>query len=415
MPQNTIQLSLQTELSLIARDVPSQRTLELVIEPPAAVQSATRSSLNLALVLDRSGSMGGDKLHYVKLAAQHLVDIMDEQDRVAVIAYDDEVTRVSESTPITAESRRAIKSKIQEIHTGGSTNLSEGWLTGCGEVAAHHADGQLERTLLLTDGLANAGIIELEELAMHTRELSTRGVSTSTFGVGRDFNEHLLEAMANAGGGLYHFIASPEQIPEIFHREFNELVTVTAREVEITLEIPAGVAAQVLGAWTVETDGSKLRVFAGALQSGRAQSVYVSLLLPPAAAATEIAIKARLLARGDVNQVLESSAGITFQYADADKIHAAKSDQAMLERSAQVRIAEAANQSLKLERAGEREKAYQNLKLAIDTSRANLPADEVDKYTQMAERMRRGMDEMDRKTSHHTTYLKRQSRDEEQS
>ena len=78
------------------------------------------------------------------------------------------------------------------------------------------------------------------------------------------------------------------------------------------------------------------------------------------------------------------------------------------------RVAEAANQSLKLVRGGEWEKAYQNFKVAIDVSRSNLPADEVEKNTQMANRMRQGMDEMDQKTSHHNTYLKRRSRDEGQ-
>jgi Ca-activated chloride channel family protein len=78
MTENTIQLSMNTELPLIARDVPSQRTHELVIQPPTAAHNASRPKLNLALVLDRSGSMSGDKLHFVKLAAQHLVDIMDE-------------------------------------------------------------------------------------------------------------------------------------------------------------------------------------------------------------------------------------------------------------------------------------------------------------------------------------------------
>ena len=411
MSDNTIQLSLNTELPLISMDVPSQRTIELVIQPPTAVRNAPRPRLNLALVMDRSGSMAGDNLHYAKLAAQHLVDIMDAQDQVAVVAYDDTVTLVSGSTLLSAESRRSLKEKIQEIQTGGSTNLSSGWLSGCGEVAAHHADGQLERTLLLTDGLANAGITELEELALHARELSKKGVSTSTFGVGEDYNEHLLEAMASAGGGMYHFIASPDQIPEIFNREFNELVTVTAREVEISLDVPAGVAAQVLGAWAVETDGSKLRILVGALQSGRPQTIYLSLLIPPAASAADVVMNAHLLARGDANQVLEATAGIAFHYADPATLQSAQRDQAMLERGAQVRIAEAANQSLKLDQAGEREKAYQNLKVAIIANNAYLPADEIEKYTQMAKRLRRGMDEMDRKATHHTTYLKRQSKD----
>ncbi len=292
MPDNAIKIELHTELPLIEKDLPTQRTLEIIIQPPAAVKTGTRPGLNLALVLDRSGSMSGEKLPYVKEAAQHLLDLLGDQDRVAVVAYDDAVTVVAKSTLITSESRRRIKHGIQEITTGGSTNLGEGWLTGCGEVAAHHVDGQIERALLLTDGQANQGIVDAEELAVHARELSSRGVSTSTFGVGEGVNEHLLEAMSTVGGGSYYYISSPQQIPAIFQQEFSELAAIAVRDVEITLEVPTGVSAQVLGAWRVEKTGKRLRIFIGALQAGRTQSLYVTLLFPPAAKADQIEINA---------------------------------------------------------------------------------------------------------------------------
>jgi Ca-activated chloride channel family protein len=127
------------------------------------------------------------------------------------------------------------------------TNLRDGWLTGCKEIAATAQDGTINRTMLLTDGLANVGETDLEILAQHAFELYKDAVSTSTFGVGYGFNEQLLEAMANKGGGNYYFIERPDQIAQIFLKEFAELVGITARKVEIKLDLPSSVKWQVLG------------------------------------------------------------------------------------------------------------------------------------------------------------------------
>jgi Ca-activated chloride channel family protein len=359
--------------------------------------------------------MSGEKLPYVQLAAQHLLDLLGEQDRVSVVAYDDEITVVAPSTPVSAETRRWMKERIQAIHTGGSTNLSEGWLTGCGQVAAQHADGQLERALLLTDGQANVGIQEPEELAVHARELCNRGISTSTFGVGEGVNEHLLEAMSTVGGGSYYYIGSPQEIPAIFQSEFSELASAAARDVEITLEVPAGVAAQVLGAWRGETASGRLRIFLGALPAGRAQSVYVNLLFPPAGKQAELVLKGRVLGRGEGDLLLEDSAAVSFVYAESAEVQSASSDQGLLERAAQVRVAEAANQSLKQEREGNREQAYRGLIQSIEACEPYLKSDEIERYQGMARRMRRGMDETDRKSTQYNEYHNRRSHPEKNS
>ena len=302
MSNQSIQLTIGTELSLISQDNPSQRTLEVIIRPPETRQNKPRPKLNLALVLDRSGSMSGEKLAYVKEAARHLIDLMTEQDRVAVVAYDDNVTHVVASSLITPETRQKMIRSIQEIRTGGSTNLGDGWLTGCGDVAANHVEGAVERTLLLTDGLANVGIVNLEELSSHAQELYHKGVSTSTFGVGTDYNEHLLEAIADSGGGFYYYIDSPQKIPSIFAQEFKDLMEITARDVELSLELPAGVSARVLGAWKSESSSGKLRVVIGALQAGRAQPIYLSLNFPSADTRKEIPLNVKVMARGEGDQ-----------------------------------------------------------------------------------------------------------------
>ncbi len=410
MSANALQIQLHTEQPLIERLLPSQRTLEIIVRPPAAAQSNARPPLNLALVLDRSGSMSGDKLEYVKTAAVQLLELLSERDRVAVVAYDDQVSLVSSSEAINPATRARLQQRIQAIRSGGSTNLSDGWLSGCREVAQHLAQGQLNRALLLTDGLANCGIQDAEELAVHARNLYSQEISTSTFGVGEGVNEHLLEAMSTTGGGSYYYIGSPHEIPGIFQAEFSELAAATARDVEIHLEVPAGVAAQVLGAWRSEVVGGKLRIFLGALASGREQAVYVNLLFPPAGQQSEVTLQAQVLGHGADNLLLEDSAALTFSYAAPEAVRSGPQDLGVLERASQVRVAEAANQSLKQERIGEREQAYRGLRQAIDACQPYMKPEDVELYEHMARRMRQGMDETDRKLSHNENYQKRRSK-----
>ena len=412
MENKSIKLSLISAQTLIARDMPSQRVLEIDIQAPVIETKKSRPALNLALVIDRSGSMSGDKLEYVKQAAVFVVDRLEENDRCALVAYDNEVHLLSPSLIMKAANRNEIKRLIRNIRIGGSTNLSGGWLQGCHEVAEAAEEKTINRTLLLTDGLANEGITDLEELAKHSRELASRGVSTSTFGVGYGFNEHLLEAMSNQGRGNFYFIESPMEIPNIFLREFNELATITASDLEIELESPLQVSVEILGSWAHEKKDGKLRIFAGNLYSGQNQEIYLKLLTPPATDKTELTFSARVLAKDENGKVIEDKASWVFQYADADSVQNEERKQDVLERFASVELADRSTEALKLERAGEREAAFQMMNNSIEMNRPFLAEDQIDKYTLMSKRMKRGMDEQDRKTTQYDSYLRKRRRGE---
>src|SRR5205823_5116603 len=110
---------------------------------------------------------------------------------------------VHSSAALTPQAKTEILRAIGAIETGGSTNLSGGWLAGCQQAAEQQREGQLDRVLLLTDGLANVGIVDPSELCRHAAELRRRGIVASTLGIGHDFNEELLEAMARNGGGRF--------------------------------------------------------------------------------------------------------------------------------------------------------------------------------------------------------------------
>jgi Ca-activated chloride channel family protein len=410
MEKNSLQISLNSEQKLIAREVPSQRVLEIIVQAPTIETNKSRPPLNLALVIDRSGSMSGEKLEYAKQAAMFVIDRLEENDRCALVIYDDQVHLLSSSTKMSVTNRDEMKRLIRNIRIGGSTNLSGGWLQGCQEVAAAAEETTINRTLLLTDGLANVGITDLEELAVHARELASRGVTTSTFGVGLGFNEHLLEAMSNQGRGNFYFIETPMQIPGIFLKEFNELATITASDVEIEITIPEHVNIDILGGWSHEKVDGKFRVFAGNLYSGQTQKIYLKVLTPPFNNLSELKFSAKVVAKDENGKVIEDKANLTFQYADQDSVHAEPRKQDLLERFATVEMADKSTEALKLERAGERDKAQRLMVQSINMNMPYLSEDQAEKYQNLSERMKRGMDEGDRKSTQYDSYQQKRRR-----
>ena len=410
MNTEALHFHLDTDQNLIAREVPSQRVLEISLQAPGSAAKANRPPLNLALVLDRSGSMSGEKLEYVKRAAEHVLDLLQEQDLAAVVAYDDEINLLSPSVAVTGAQRSQLKRLISTLRPGASTNLSGGWLAGCQEAAAAAKAGMLSRCLLLTDGLANVGITDLEALAVHARELSRRGVSTSTFGVGEGFNEHLLEAMSNQGGGSFYYIETPSEIPALFEREFKELAAVTAREVEIVLEFPANVSLQVLGGWASEFNPGRLSISLGSLYANKSQQIFIKALTPPDAAATDLKISARVSSKDEAGLPFEERAELVFQYTGLASAEAAPKKSEVLERFAQVDLAETANEALKLERQGRREQANKILQQSIQANAPHIAPSQAAEFQAISERMQDGMTESDRKSSHYQVYNQKRQR-----
>lgn len=412
MSTNSIQFQILSEQTLITREVPTQRILELRIQSPTAATNTNRSALNLAIVIDKSGSMSGSRLEYAKQAAIFVVERLEEKDRVALIAYDDQIEMLSPSVLMTAENKKELKHKISQIRFGGTTNLGGGWLAGCQQIAEVTEEITIDRTLLLTDGHANVGIVDIEELSTHARELAKRGISTSTFGVGHGFNEFLLEAMANQGRGNFYFIEAPMGIPDIFLNEFKELSSITAADVEIELEIPKQVSFEILGGWANEMKGGKLTIFVGNLFSEQSLELYIKLLTPPSADALDLVINGKIRAKDENGQVLESHSSLKYVYSDQESVKTEPRKQDLLERFANIELADKTTAALKLERSGEREKANHMMNQTIMENIAYLSPDQAMKYQNMSERMKRGMEESDRKTTQYDSYREKRRRGE---
>lgn len=202
-----------------------------------ATTSKERIPLNIALVIDRSGSMAGDKLRYVKKATDFVIDNLNAHDHLAIVQYDSHVDVVSATQTVT--NKKKLHSLVAKIRAGGTTNLSGGMLEGYNQVDASKADNLVNRVLLLSDGLANVGITEPSKLQnIAQKKFRELGMGLSTFGVGEGFNELLMTNLAEYGGANYYFIDTPDRIPEIFAKELEGLLSVVAQNAKLKITFP---------------------------------------------------------------------------------------------------------------------------------------------------------------------------------
>jgi Ca-activated chloride channel family protein len=178
--------------------------------------------------------MQGKKIEYARQAACYAVEQLQAEDGVSVTIYDDQVEVLVPATPVRKAAQ--IKEKIKQITPGGSTNLHGGWLEGSMQVSRNLQLGQINRVILLSDGLANVGETNPDTIATHVHGLAQRGVSTSTLGIGQDYNEDLMTIMAKSGDGNYYFIESPEQLPSIFQAELQGIKTTLGQRVSLGIK-----------------------------------------------------------------------------------------------------------------------------------------------------------------------------------
>lgn len=257
----------------VNRDAECILDLIVRVTPPALKDAAARLPANLALVIDRSGSMGGEKIEYARRAAIEAVGQLGPEDRVSVVAFDDHVEVVTPSTHV--RDRAEIARAIERIDLRGSTALHGGWLEGGVQVAAYLRPDTLNRVLVFTDGQANVGETNQDTIATQVCGLQERGVSTSAYGIGRDFNEDLLVAMAQAGDGNFEFISHPSQLPSLLNAELQGLKATFGRRASLGLKPQGGVTVQdVLNDYPVTQFG---RLMLPNLIAGRAVTTIVRL------------------------------------------------------------------------------------------------------------------------------------------
>jgi Ca-activated chloride channel family protein len=235
----TLHLNLVPDRDVLLKGRPQEVVVKIDLSAIADRQKHRRTPLNLAVVLDKSGSMTGAKLEKAKQAALQLVDRLTSKDVFSLVVYSDEARVLVPAQKV--EDREALKEKIAGIEAGGSTALYAGVKTGARQIQEYFSGKRINRVILLSDGLANVGPSSTSDLRRLGHELAESGVSVTTIGVGDDYNEDLMAGLAEASDANYYYVQDTERLPEIFAKELGEMLTVAAREIRIEITCPDGV------------------------------------------------------------------------------------------------------------------------------------------------------------------------------
>ncbi len=209
-------------------------------------KAGARTPVNVAIVLDKSGSMSGEKIMRAKEAARRAIDHLAPSDIVSIVAYDSTVRVLVPATK--ASDKETVRAGIDRITPGGNTALFAGVSKGADELQKFLDKNRVNRVVLLSDGLANVGPASPGELEALGARLARLGISVTTLGLGLDYNEDLMSRLARASDGNHVFVEQANDLARFFALEFGDVTSVVARDVSLTIDCAEGVRpVRVLG------------------------------------------------------------------------------------------------------------------------------------------------------------------------
>ncbi len=256
----------------------------LIEASPSQAMATVQMPLNLSLVLDKSGSMAGQKIADLKTAAKLAIDQLTPDDFISLVVFDDTASVVFPSQK--AADKQALKTAVDRIRDGGGTHISFGMSKGLTELEKQLGPGRASRMILLTDGETFGDEQNCRNLA---RQAGTAGVPISAFGLGEDWIEELLDNIADASGGSSDYIDAPQKIAGAFQRTVRSVQGAVVQNATLVLRLTSGVSPRAI--WRVTPLISRLsphhlsdrdvQAPMGELAKGAGQSALVELLFPP--------------------------------------------------------------------------------------------------------------------------------------
>jgi Ca-activated chloride channel family protein len=280
-PVGAAELKLEADLgqTVISTAKPGSVYLRLSLKSLAAGKRERRTPVNVAIVIDRSGSMQGERIAAAKEGARVALKRLAPDDTVALIAFNHDVEVLSPAAPLRNSRDRLIEA-IDGLEANGTTALYAGVKEGGRQVEEFVSDNNVNRVVLLSDGLANVGPSTPSELAELGRKLAGKGISVSTIGLGLDYNEDLMQRLAAASDGNHVFVERPSDLAEIFDREFGDALSVSARDITIIIECKAPFTPKRILGRDGSIDGARVTLKLNQLQAANERYVVVELAAP---------------------------------------------------------------------------------------------------------------------------------------
>lgn len=273
-PEVTLNLMVHNPYALA--DARSENYLLCELSGAFMGQKLVRPPVNLSIVLDKSGSMEGRPLEYVKEACRHLIDKLGPADTLSIVTFAENVDVVLAQSPVTM--KEALKAQLDLIRPRGTTNLYGGMTAGANQLAMAKGATHLSRIILLTDGEANEGVTEYGEIIAKARGIKRDGFSVSTIGVGVEYNEELMRGIAKNTLGNYYYVDAVSDLPRVFETELATLFEVVAKAVRMTLKLPKGVRLDKFYGREVFADGGMATVELPDIVAGQPQNLLMKLV-----------------------------------------------------------------------------------------------------------------------------------------
>lgn len=275
---STVRLDVGTGQPVLLADQAQKAYLKISLTGFDLERPEDRAPVNIAMVLDKSGSMTGDKILRAREAAWMAIDRLGAEDIVSVVVYDSTVNVIVPATK--ASDRDTIRQAIHQIEAYGNTALFAGVSKGAAELRKFLDRERVNRVVLLSDGLANVGPSSAGELGQLGASLVRDGIAVTTIGLGLGYNEDLMAQLAYHSDGNHYFAESAHQLASIFDRELGDVLSVVAQEVVTEIECAPGVRPiRVLGR-ECEISGRKAKVYLNQLYGSHEKYILLEVEVP---------------------------------------------------------------------------------------------------------------------------------------
>jgi Ca-activated chloride channel family protein len=359
----SLRLRIDLDRAVLPADAPERAIIKICLDGLRLPRHESRPPVNLALVIDRSGSMSGEKIERAKEAAREVLRHLSSDDIFALVAYSSDVRTLVPAQPV--GNGRDIERAIESIEAGGNTALFAGVSQGASELRRYcESNDGVNRIVLLSDGLANVGPDSPEELGRLGAAFLKEGISVTTVGLGLGYNEDLMTRLAQRSDGNTYFVESSEDLPHIFAAELGDVLNVVARRLVVEIEFPDNVRPLGFVGREGVIRGRKAELTLNQLYGGQEKFALVEVEVTPPESGAGIEIARARVSYDDAltrrNATLTATRSVQFSRSRRTVIESA--DQKVQADYARNVIAVAKDKAVELVDNGRREEAAQQMR-----------------------------------------------------